>query len=324
MTLQEDFTSPSAPGDRPQSILILGIGKSGTTALMSAVSQSLGIPFEMEPRNLGRFDYGKSFVAKKLVDSLWDSELKYILNFDKVIFIVRDPRDVLISRLLYRPYGAKKFRKDVPLKGYLDLVNQKVRKPTSVSVRDLVVRLRETSSHQTQSTTMKVYQRLLHVHKYYGRNALLLKYEDFVQGNFTDLDAYLGGNVSGIFEVDPKFGRVARKGGHGDWKNWFTREDCTFFDRLFREIYTTFGYVPESPAAHPVIDRAASSDYIVRIVNDWRRARDFPPYDPRFVHLRDAYERRQDITRSMRKTARRRLRKFSRRVRRRITRLLGA
>ena len=281
---------------------------------MTAISQSLGIPYEMEPKDLGRLDYRKSFVAKKLIDTTRDAELKYILCFDKVIFIVRDPRDALISRLLYRPYGLKVFAHDRRLKGYLDLIERKIRAPGSVSVRDLIAGLREASGYATIKATLRANQRLLRIHKFYGQNALLLKYEDFIRNDFAGIDAYLGGNISGAFTVDAKYGRVARKGAQGDWKDWFTAADCRYFDKSFKEFYAAFGYAPEDPSAHPAIDRATSADYIVRLVNEWRARRGIPPYKSSFAGIRYLYAKRRAILARLRKSARRRLRAASRRI----------
>lgn len=263
---------------RPRRILILGIGKSGTTALMAAICKATGLPHEMEPRDLGELDYTKSFVAKKLIDTFGNRELKFISRFDKVILIVRDPRDALVSRVLYRAYGLSAFNDDAKLKRFLDLIDQKIADPKSVNVMRLIACLRELSQHQLINSVKDVNERLLAIHKAHGSRALLLKYEDFVRNDYTAIDAYLGTSISDGFAVPQEYGRVSRKGGQGDWKNWLTAADCAYFDKLFVPIYTTFGYEPEMPSDRPVIDRATSADYIIDLANEWRARRGIAPY----------------------------------------------
>ncbi len=274
-----DAEATGEGGVRSRRILIFGLGKSGTTALMAAICKATDLPHEMEPAKLRDLDYAKSFVAKKLIDRFGPRELRFLPHFDNVILIVRDPRDALVSRLLYRAYGLSAFGDDARLRTFLKLIERKIEDPKAVSVLRLITCLRDLSHYELIPDVMDLNRRLLAIHEALGSRSLLLKYEDFVRNDYAAIDAYLGTRLSDGFTVPEEYGRVARKGGQGDWKNWLTAGDCAYFDRIFAPIYTTFGYAPERPLEAPVIDRAPSVDYIVGLVNEWRARKGIAPYE---------------------------------------------
>ena len=89
-------------------VLILGEGKSGTTALLRSVATAIGNPSELfELELLKPADLGPDpLVVKKLLLSWRNKEAQLAERFDKRLFISRDPRDRLISHLLYDAYNA--------------------------------------------------------------------------------------------------------------------------------------------------------------------------------------------------------------------------
>lgn len=66
-----------------------------------------------EPRDLTHINFAQeSIVCKKLIDTYKDSEQAAFRNFERRIFVVRDPRDNLISRALYKVYRQAAFNDD--------------------------------------------------------------------------------------------------------------------------------------------------------------------------------------------------------------------
>jgi hypothetical protein len=94
-----------------------------------------------------------------------------------------------------------------------------------------------------------------------------LKYEDFVDENFADLEAYLGFPLKGSGQVDERHLRVVRTKKAGDWKNWFLEDDVTFFRPIFKEFMERFGYADDwTLPPDPVIAVEASSNYVRSLV----------------------------------------------------------
>jgi hypothetical protein len=261
-------------------VLLLGLGKSGTTALMVGVSEALGIPFLMEPKNLARIDYSAPVVVKKLIDDLSPGEERYLKRFDRIVLIVRDPRDALISRLLYRPYGLPAFRRDRAVRLYIRRIAKKIARPSSVSVREILALLQGMSKDRTLDKLEALHAQCTRIYQAHAGRMLLCRYEDFVAGNTAALEAYVGARLPAKIEVGGDYRRVARSGSVGAWKHWFTPEDVAFFDGLFADFYAAFGYRPETPHAAQRIDRADTIDYTVRLINEWRARRNLPPFDP--------------------------------------------
>ena len=258
---------------------------------MTGVSEALGIPFLMEPKNLARIDYSRPVVVKKLLDNLTESQQRYLDRFDGIVLIVRDPRDALISRLLYRPYGLPVFRHDRAVRLYVRRLEQKIARPSSVSVRELMTLLQDLSRNNPRairSTGLEtLHARCIDLHAAHADRMLLCRYEDFVAGNVAELEAYLGAKLPKTIEVGGKYLRVFRNGGAGAWKHWFTPEDVAYFDPLFADFYAAFGYRPEAPHAEQRIERADTIDYTVRLINEWRQRRDLPLFDPAVGPLRE-------------------------------------
>lgn len=136
-----------ATSDAP-SVLIAGLHKTGTTGVYdtvrSAVSDKDDYAFLFEPRtpeplvSLGRYAPQRPLVAKLLIYQLARCAPRYA-DFDKRIMTVRDPRDIAVSRLLFRPmFGQTSYRIDVrALDPFVEALKEKEADPTSHSVKGL-------------------------------------------------------------------------------------------------------------------------------------------------------------------------------------------
>ena len=88
----------------PRSVLTLSQGKSGSTALMTAIAQTGNLRAVMEPKDLTTIDSRGAIVAKKLINDYRPEELRMLCQFGRRIFLVRDPRDVMVSRIRLPEY----------------------------------------------------------------------------------------------------------------------------------------------------------------------------------------------------------------------------
>ena len=246
-------------------VMVLGEGKSGTTALLRSVATAIGEPHELfEPKILTQEDLVPDpLVVKKLLLN-WrnrDDELKS--HFDKLLFISRDPRDRLISHLLYDAYNAAPSLTSAQREQWLKVLTAKATDPASISFMALLFRWWEIAERDLLSHHVRAVERVRKFFRRQYQGFNLLKYEDYVDGNFDELNAYLGLEIApGVVEQDEQ--RVDRRGTHGEWRSWFTAEDLTVMRPITDVGLTTQGYDPTDWAltTSGVIDSATTVDYV--------------------------------------------------------------
>ena len=263
-------------------ILILGRGKSGTTALLFKVAAGLPDCQAFSGGHPGKYAgdfenavYKHTYSERK--GKTFDVYHQHVSaqQYDRMIWLARDPRDVAVSRMLFRwhkgPKGSwKQYRT------HLELVQKKERDPKSVPFHVLC---RYIGHDHWPLTTDEVFEdeRLRHQRmsafvESLGENWFLFKYEDMILGNFTDLSNYLGFAVKDDAEVPESTGKskVARKKAFGDWRNWFTAEDEIIFKPAYQPYMQTIGYDCNdwTLSSRPVIEAEFSSIYMKRLVRE--------------------------------------------------------
>ncbi|MEJ2731376.1 MAG: sulfotransferase domain-containing protein [Deltaproteobacteria bacterium] len=261
-------------------ILILGRGKSGTTALLFKVAAGLpdckafsgGHP----GKYAGEFEnavYKHTYSERK--GKTFDVYHKHISeeNYDRKIWMARDPRDIAVSRMLFRwhkgPKGSwKQYRT------HLELVQKKELDPKSVPFHVLC---RYIGHGNWPLTTEEVvederlrYERMGDFVNRLQDDWFIFKYEDMIDGNLDRLNDYLGFTVKNDAEVPASTGKakVARKKAYGDWRNWFTEEDTEVFKTAYLPYLEAIGYDCNDWAVsrHPVIEPEYASMYMQRLV----------------------------------------------------------
>ena len=124
-------------------IFILGTGKSGTTALVYKVAGGLPNCQAFSGGQPGKYlgDY-ENAVYKHTYEESKGKSFELYLNhlkeehYDRKIWMARDPRDVAVSRMLYRWQKGNKGQKEQYL-AHLDLVLKKENDPRSVSFAEI-------------------------------------------------------------------------------------------------------------------------------------------------------------------------------------------
>ena len=264
-------------------VIVLGLAKSGTTGLWSVLVKSY-------PRRYLQFfegqylpsRYNKYFgqtnseqnprdvVSKQIIGP--DFNFTDLASFDKIIWMVRDPRDRLISYLLYRHYDYR-YDSDEFVREQLDLLRLKERDPDALAMIDLEARLllpRPTlesaffwNDHQKSNFLSTLIEE---------KRAFIFKYEDFVNQEYSGLENFLGIKMSRNAKVPKQFQRVIRSKTHNFWNHWFTQKDVDNYMGLFQPFLEQYGYKDEwALAEEKKIDPEHCSRYVRTIINERRQ-----------------------------------------------------
>lgn len=277
---------------RPLKILVMGHAKNGTTALFFKIRnsilrerplcfmRSLFEPFEYDTAQEKKFDV----VLAKVLLYQGNWLIRYASNplrhrvdyecfnhFDKKILIVRDPRDRIVSHLLFviressfRSEGAK-------LESFLQRLRCKERDPGSVTFLGLVAEaIRLETGVWDVDAWRGAFQRYfsfgLEFHERHPEFHVI-KYEDFVDGKIAGLQSFLGFPLTGGSKMDFTYEVQVRTASYGYWKNWFLPEDVDFFRPIFSEYMERYQYAGDwDLALRPVLIPAHGSEYVKRIV----------------------------------------------------------
>jgi hypothetical protein len=266
-------------------ILILGTGKSGTTALVYKVAGGLpdcqAFSGGRPGKYLGNYENavykhtyheakGKSF---ELYRQHLDQE-----HYDRKIWMARDPRDAAVSRMLYRWHrGCRGNKKQY--KAHLDLVLKKENDPSSIPFYEICRYTSRNGWPRTKEEFFKEeqirYERMRDFVISLSADWLLFRYEDMVNQRFDGLNAYLGFCISAESEVPSGTGKekVVRKKATGDWRHWFTQKDVEFLKPAYQPYMELIGYDCKDWALSlkPIIEPEYSSMYMQRLAKRKKR-----------------------------------------------------
>jgi len=260
-------------------ILILGTGKSGTTALVYKLAGGLPNCKAFSGGRPGKYigDYENAVYKHTYEESkgksfeLFREHLKKE-HYDRKVWIARDPRDVAVSRMLYRWQKGVKGCKD-QFQAHLQLILDKERDPGAVSFAEICryVGYNEwpraieeaIDEERTRYRNMSDFVNAL------TDDWFLFTYEDMIAKNYHALDTYLGFKVRDEAEVPVSTGKakVVRKKATGDWRHWFTADDIELYKPAYLPYMEVIGYDCDdwSLAANPAIEPQFSSVYMQQL-----------------------------------------------------------
>ena len=253
--------------------LVVGQAKSGTTALFSSISQAMDNPtlyFEAPASTIG--EPAANAVAKIIIEhELPETILRLAARFDHRILLVRDPRDNLISRLMYTLAGTPKaLGDDLFLLEFLALLRQKQSAPASVDTMRLLAMLSGVPEGFLNIILSHI-RRFTDFTECIDKSWLVVRYERMIAGDLGDLSAALGVTVSGQVEVDPHYARVARTRGAGDWRHWFTARDIVRLRPVFTPLLGRLGYDDDwELSPEPQIMPEHSWGFLLRLIDERR------------------------------------------------------
>jgi hypothetical protein len=236
-------------------ILILGTGKSGTTAILYKVAGGLpncqAFSGGRPGKYLGDYEnavYKHTYEERKGKNFHLYREHLENEHYDRKIWMARDPRDAAVSRMLYRWHRGYLGNK-MQYRAHLGLVLKKEKDPGSIPFH---VICRYIGHHDgwpitTEEVVEEERARYEHMSDFVrslGQDWFLFTYEDMVDKNFAGLNEYLGFNVLEDGEIPTSTGKakVIRKKATGDWRHWFTEEDVEVFKTAYLPYMEHIGY----------------------------------------------------------------------------------
>jgi hypothetical protein len=257
-------------------ILILGTGKTGTTAMVYKVAGGLPNCHAFSGGHPGKYvgNYENAVYKHTYEERKGKSfeVFKEHLNkehYDRKIWMARDPRDAAVSRMLYRWHKGLKGKKK-QYEAHLDLVLKKEKDPRSIPFFEIC---RYTGYDGWPRTAEQVveeeqhrYDQMLKFVNILENDWLFFTFENMVDNNVQDLNEYLGFEIQSDAEVPSSSGKakVIRKKASGDWRHWFTEEDIELFKPAFTPYMEFIGYDCNDWAliTDPVIESQYSSVYM--------------------------------------------------------------
>ncbi len=257
-------------------VLILGLGKSGTTAMVYKVAGGLpnchAFSGGQPGKHVGNYEnavYKHTYEERKGKSFELYKEHLEKESYDRKIWMARDPRDAAVSRMLYRWHKGHKGKKK-QYETHFELVLKKEKNPASISFAELC----RYSGHNGWPRSIDDvvaeervrYDRMHDFVMELGDDWFLFKYENMIAGNFDALNEYLGFAVKVDAEVPVSTGKakVVRKKASGDWRQWFTKQDVELFKPAYKGYMELIGYDLDDWALdeNPVIEPEYSSVYI--------------------------------------------------------------
>jgi hypothetical protein len=271
----QNFADPGsakhAPDLRPQNVLVLGLAKTGSTGLYNNIKAALARsehdyyflfePTRPEPlHNIRRYAPQMPILTKVMIAREPDLDLPYG-HFPKRITLVRDPRDMVVSFLLFRPF----IRADVPwekVEPFVAAIREKERDPAAHSVQSLHALADELglASYRLERVVeyMEWQEALIDRH-----HVCTVRYEDFIVGQLDAVNDHLGFAVDNRTTTSPWLDHILRAAGSGDWRHWLTPDDISFYGPHLARYMKRFDYADDwQLAEQPVIDPSTASDYI--------------------------------------------------------------
>jgi len=257
-------------------ILILGTGKTGTTAMVYKVAGGLPNCHAFSGGHPGKYigDY-ENAVYKHTYEERKGKNFEVFRDhlskehYDRKIWMARDPRDAAVSRMLYRWHRGFSGRKK-QFEAHLEFVLKKEKDPQSISFSEIC---RYTGHGDWPRTTEQVveeeqhrYDQMLKFVNILDKGWFFFTFENMVENKVKALNDYLGFQIQNDAEVPSSSGKakVIRKKASGDWRHWFTEEDIALFKPAFTPYMEINGYDCNdwSLDQHPVIEPQYSSIYM--------------------------------------------------------------
>lgn len=279
-------------------ILVVGRAKSGTTAISRAIAAALPrCRFEMEPKDadfVHRRPQGFAgrclpwrrprHLVTKIIFDHWRPQPEALsalmtgrtgIRWTKVVLILRDPRDEMISGLHYWLYQhLMRHPQEDPdrIDRWISLMQDKERRPSEVSTLSLIQAYdqlfrRHGKPRLAFPFTAGEYRRFL---ASWPEDHHLLRYEDFVAGRWQGLENYLGFAPRQDHD-GPEARRVARTRGAGQWKRFFTAEDLDLYRRQHGRRLHAMGYEDWVLEPAEALDPEHHSGYLRRLVAEAAR-----------------------------------------------------
>ncbi len=231
-----------------ESVLIVGLNKSGTSILTYVVAGGLqNATIHFEPGNfnsLSDLDLHKEITKQSPVVTKSLYYPRHKINdinrighlYDKCIWIIRDPRDVIISAFFYTWYHGHK-QQQGKFEQALSETIRKENAPDKIPFHHLTSII-----YDAKSTIPHFYGSLVNAIKDLDNNWLVIKYEDIINKEYKRLEDYLGFKIDRNAKVSKTLKRVERSKKSENWRNWFNLDDVKYYSPLLIPTLDSLGY----------------------------------------------------------------------------------
>jgi len=263
-------------------VIVVGLGKSGTTALLYAIRAAM--PADTQTLFEPRADvavHAPHVAAKVLLHPRFSLSQAFYRQFERIVLLVRDPRDLLVSKALYRLFGARSLHADPhKLEQYMALLRAKEKDPRSVSLSRINAVFQDfvgPTLHSDEGLA-RLLRNAIAFHQAFP-DAIVFKYETMVAGAFDPLARQLGLDAPAMKPHVPEtLQRVFRSGRAGDWRDWFCPEDVEHYRPLLSAYMSHYGYPDEwGLNQEPRILEEECTGYVARLVRERRRSSSATP-----------------------------------------------
>lgn len=260
-------------------ILVAGLPKTGTTGLLYKIYDNVPEPkrliFEPEKYEEMQGDSERTVLCKIVIAPHLDIDSFKI--FSKKVTIIRDPRDRMVSSILYSQFHCNYANDESKIKSIREILQQKEADPKSIPLLHIVDAMWR-ANHGEGDHVGEFLNYMLESEKWLEdylsqiNDTYILKYEDFVAGNLEGLEKYLGFELSQLGGVPQEFRRVERTKRAGDWKNWFTNSDIEKLSKLFEPVLRKYNYdLSWDISTKQTINPEHCSEYFMRLIEERRR-----------------------------------------------------
>lgn len=231
---------------------VVGLSKSGTTGLFSAIHAAFSKHYEefyalhekygiRQYQSLNWYCPDIPLLAKPLLTRDDGFSYEVVRRFENRFLIVRDPRDRMISTILDFPRLNAGRREPEPVERYLDLIRAKERDPASHDVTDLFAAGWE-FARGTPMPEGVLANQAARVLKFDGCvPSTRVRYEDMVAGDLSVVAEQLNLDVRPAEPVKSQE-LVLRSGAAGSWRAWFTERDVKRLRPLLAPVLAALGY----------------------------------------------------------------------------------
>lgn len=271
--------------ERFPNVLVVGRAKTGTTIISKTIQHSMpDAKYRLEPKDVTFFQNPEMVTSQepivvKILYEHWDGRpnLRWAilrnelpLTFERIVLIKRDPRDEIISRLFYSTYAF--FRRN----GYdahiatvwRDFVRQKEETPEAVSFRDMIEKWKSLTGVDVLQA-IRGAQRYARFLSEMPDTAFILRYEDFIAGDLTRLEQYLGLSLTDKRDVGV-VQRTSRSNASNNWKRMFLPSDIPYLRERLDKVMHLLGYEDWTLDETPRLDPSHGSLYLDRIIDEVR------------------------------------------------------
>lgn len=272
-------------------VLVVGKAKTGTTAVSKAIEQAVRAhygeecSYHLEPKDVrffvcGDWDESRSRVVKIIYEHWNDrprtrnalvfNELP--MKFDKKICIVRDPRDEIISRMMYIafPWVEKNGFDEKKISAWCCRLKEKEDNPHKITMQCLSENVKKLFGADLLCELKQSTSNYSHFIAGLPKDAFVLRYEDFVVGDKSALENYIGLQVPDDFRLDG-LERTRRSARAGNWKEFFLEDDLELFRKELGSEIEKLGYDDWKLCPKKKLDSAIYSEYVSRLATSVER-----------------------------------------------------